>query len=183
MRRKTSVAAVLIAAVWLCGGCTDSDEERVATGRDLPDEILVEFVTEESDSGRLQWRLSAPEARRFNQKKVFLMSRPRIEFYDKSGALKTTLVSDKGEYSQETRDMLAYGDVVVTSIEGDVLETDSLRYVNTEDRIVSESFVKLTRDGNVITGYGLECDNNLSSVDIKRDVRARIISEDGEMDD
>lgn len=182
MWRRSTVALSLSLALWLSGGCGDSGNESVDTHGDLPDEIILDFVTEESDSGRLQWRLSAPEARRYNKKKVFLMTSPRIEFYGDGGVLKTTLVSEEGEYSQGTRDMLAYGNVVVTSVEGDILETDSLRYVNADGRIFSDSFVKLTRGGDVITGYGLECDNNLSSVDIKRDVRARIIGEEGEVD-
>ena len=179
---RAIVALALTVVVWLGGGCGQSDEERQGAQSDLPDEIIVEFVTEESDSGRLRWKLSAPQAERFNNKKVFLMDRPRIMFYDDAGVLKTTLVSQRGEYSQETHDMLAYGNVVVTSEEGDILETDSLRYVNADNMIVSDSFVKLTRGNDVITGYGLECDNELSSVDIKRDVRARIIGEEGQPD-
>ncbi len=179
---RAIVALALTVVVWLGGGCGQSDEERQGAQSDLPDEIIVEFVTEESDSGRLRWKLSAPHAQRFNKKKVFLMSRPRIKFYDDDGVLKTTLVSERGEYSKETHDMLAYGNVVVTSVDGDILETDSLRYINDDNKIVSDSFVKLTRGNDVITGYGLECDNELSSVDIKRDVRARIIGEEGQPD-
>ena len=109
------------------------------------------------------------------------MDNPKIEFFDKFGNLQTTLTSDKGEYFQTSRDMLAYGNVVVVSVEGDVLETDSLRYVNAEDRIVSDSRVKITRGRNVTTGVGLRCDHNLNSVEILKDVQAVII--DDETDD
>jgi LPS export ABC transporter protein LptC len=74
--------------------------------------------------------------------------------------------------------MFVYGEVVGTSLDGDVLETDTLRYLNVEDKIVSDSFVRLTRGNNVMTGYGLEADNRLSSVDIKRDVKATLVDED-----
>jgi LPS export ABC transporter protein LptC len=183
MRLKVSIAAGLTLAVWLSAGCGGDEGKSTATKSELPDEILVQFVTEETDSGRLSWRLSAPKATRYINKKVFLMTNPRIEFYDEAGILRTTLVSEQGEYLQGTRDMLAYGNVVVTTVDGDVLETDSLRYLNKEDKIVSDSFVKLTRHNDVITGYGLEADNRLNSVDIKRDVRARIIDDDGQTDE
>jgi LPS export ABC transporter protein LptC len=98
------------------------------------------------------------------------------------GNLQTTLVAKNGEYSLATHDLLAYGDVVATTIKGEILETDSLRYLNESDRIVSDSFVKLTRGGDVVTGIGLECDHTLESVDIKKDVRARIVEEDGKLD-
>ena len=79
--------------------------------------------------------------------------------------------------------MLAYGNVIVRSTNGDVLETDSLMWVNTQDKIISKSFVKLTQGRNVITGFGLECDPTLNSVDILRNVRARIIDENGDLEE
>jgi LPS export ABC transporter protein LptC len=72
--------------------------------------------------------------------------------------------------------------VVATTIKGEILETDTLRYLNEKDMIVSDSFVKLTRGRDVVTGIGLECDHTLESVDIKKDVRARIVEEDGKLD-
>jgi hypothetical protein len=47
---------------------------------------------------------------------------------------------------------------------------------------VSDSFVKLTRGKDVLTGIGLECDHTLESVDIKKDVRAVILEENGKFD-
>jgi LPS export ABC transporter protein LptC len=79
--------------------------------------------------------------------------------------------------------MLAYGDVVAVTFKGEVLETDTLRYLNQADKIVSDCFVKLTRGRDVVTGIGLEADHTLESVDIKKDVRARILEEDGKLDD
>jgi hypothetical protein len=70
----------------------------------------------------------------------------------------------------------------VTSVEGDVLETDSLLWDNTQKKILSNSFVKLTRDGDVVTGYGLECKEDLGTVDIKRDVKATVVDGKGDID-
>jgi len=173
---RPSAAVLLTVALLACGSDDEVGEGTVQS--DLPDEIITGFVTEESDSGYTQWRLSAPIARRFNQKKVFLMDSPTIQFFDENGQLKTTLVAQNGEYSQESHDMFVYGDVVGTSLDGDVLETDTLRYLNVEDKIVSDSFVRLTRGNNVMTGYGLEADNRLSAVDIKRNVKATLVDED-----
>jgi LPS export ABC transporter protein LptC len=163
--------------------CSQESPEKVSvqTRQDMPDEEFTDFVTQESDSGRVQWKLTAPKADRFSKRKLVLLENPVIEFYDKEGNLQTTLVSKVGEYSEETRDMLAFGDVVVRSVDGDQLETDSLLWSNTRDKILSNSFVKLTRGSDVVTGWGLECDQNLNSVDIKRDVEATISDESGQM--
>jgi LPS export ABC transporter protein LptC len=157
-------------------------QEAPVEGGQLPDETVTEFVTQETDSGRVQWKLAAPRALRYNARNVFVMDSPRIEFFDQMGNLQTTLVAKNGEYSLVTHDLLAYGDVVATTTKGEILETDSLRYLNEVDKIVSDSFVKLTREGDVVTGIGLECDHTLESVDIKKDVRARIVEEDGKLD-
>ena len=70
--------------------------------------------------------------------------------------------------------MLAFGNVVVTTTDGKVLETDSLYWNSDSSKIVTECFVRLTEGSDVVTGYGLECDPDLGTVDIKRDVRATI---------
>jgi LPS export ABC transporter protein LptC len=182
MRRGGSLLVTLALAVGL-GACDEKGAGNAPVqGTQLPDEIVTEFVTQETDSGRVRWKLAAPRALRYNTRNVFVMDAPRIEFFDRMGNLQTTLVARNGEYSLATHDMLAYGDVVATTTKGEILETDSLRYLNDTDKIVSDSFVKLTRGGDVVTGIGLECDHTLESVDIKRDVRARIVEEDGKLD-
>lgn len=171
----------MVLAVVVSWGCSaDSGEELTTKSADVPDEVIHRFTAQESDSGMVKWKLTAPLANKYTEKKTFVMDKPTIEFFKDDGTLQTTLTSENGRYFEETRDMLAYGNVVVVTVEGDVLETDSLRYLNTEDKIVSDSFVKLTRGNNVITGIGMECDHNLSSVDIKRNVKAQIVDEEGQ---
>jgi len=172
------ILAVLLAAMLLGVACGEDASEQPSVGNsDVPDEVITDFTTAETDSGRVAWTLNAPKAHKFNNRKVYLMDKPKIEFYDEFGNLQTTLTSDHGEYYQETRDLLAYGNVVVVSVQGDVLETDSLRYVTDVDQIVSDSPVKLTRGKSVMTGVGLRCDHELNSVDILKDFEATIIEE------
>jgi LPS export ABC transporter protein LptC len=178
LRQTLEIVAVLATAMSLVAGCSgDSSQHGAVENKDIPDEIVSDFVTAETDSGRVAWTLTAPEAYRFNSRNMFLMDDPRIEFYDEFGNLQTTLTSDKGEYFEASRDMLAYGNVIVVSAEGAVLETDSLRYVNADDQIVSDSHVKITRGRNVTTGIGLRCDHNLNSVEILKDVEAIIVDD------
>jgi LPS export ABC transporter protein LptC len=182
MRRKVERRGLFLAlmAVMALAACDGKDTQEAAV-RDpsVPDETVTDFATQESDSGRVQWTLKAPRADRFNARNVFVMDDPRIEFYDKLGNLQTTLTADKGEYLLDSHDMLAYGNVVAVSFKGEVLETDSLLYLNEADKIVSDSFVKLTRGNDVVTGIGLECDHTLDSVVIKKDVHAVVKEEDG----
>jgi len=173
------MAVVAVTLVLGCGAGHKS--EAPVQGVQVPDETMTEFVTQETDSGRVQWTLAAPRALRYNARNVFVLDNPKIEFFDEMGNLQTTLTAKNGEYSLLTHDMLAYGNVVATSTKGEILETDSLRYLNERDKIVSDSHVKLTRGRDVITGIGMECDHTLDSVNIKRNMRARIVEEDGKL--
>lgn len=185
MRRRASAPIAVALALCALWGLACDDEEKQASSikSELPDETVNDFRTQESDSGRVRWTVKAPHADRYNARNVFVMADPTIEFYDEMGNLQTTLTADNGEYSLSTHDMLAYGNVVAVTFKGEVLETDTLRYLNQTDKIVSDSFVKLTRGRDVLTGIGLEADHTLESVDIKKDVRARILEEDGKLDD
>ena len=180
MRRVDAWLAIVAALALACSEKKPKDVQVTKSG--APDETIAEFVTQETDSGRVQWKLAAPRATRYQARNVFLLDNPKIEFFDEMGNLQTTLTAKNGEYSTVSHDMLAYGNVVCTSTKGEVLETDSLRYLNEKDKIVSDSHVKLTRGRDVITGIGMEADHTLDSVDIKRNMRARIVEEDGKLD-
>lgn len=178
MRRRVDGWALIVIVLALACARKEAKDVPVDTTQ-TPDETIAEFVTQETDSGRVQWKLAAPRALRYSARNVFLLEKPTIEFFDEMGNLQTTLKATNGEYSVLTHDMLAYGNVVATSTKGEILETDSLRYLNETDKIVSDSFVKLTRGRDVITGIGMECDHTLDSVDIKKNMKARIVEEDG----
>jgi len=182
MSRFTNLAWLLGAAILAASGCSKEPAETITfeKGR-TPDEVFADFVTQETDSGLVRWKLTAPKASRFKEKQLMVLDRPTIVFYDDAGGVRTTLVSEAGEYNEAKRDMLAYGHVVVTSVDGDVLETDSLLWDNTRKMILSDSFVRLKRGRDVITGYGLECRDDLGTVDIKRNVNATVVDEEGEI--
>ena len=183
---RSGINKIFLILVFCLGAAACGEEPSGNTAFEkgaTPDEVFEDFVTQESDSGRVRWKLTAPLANRFNSKNLVLMDNPKIEFFSQTGELETTLTSDKGEYYQNTRDMLSYGNVVVVSTEGDVLETDSLLWVNKLNKIISHCFVTLKRGRDVMTGIGLECDQDLSSVDIKEQVEAKIIDEKGSQDE
>ena len=183
MRLSTRVLCFIGLLGFLAVGCSEEPGTITFEGGPLPDEVFTDFVTQESDSGLVKWQLNAPRASKFKKRNLVVLEKPVIKFYDDAGALQTTLRSDSGEYYDDSRSMLAFGNVVVVSVANDVLETDSLMWNNDDDRIVSNSFVKLTRGRDVVTGYGLECDQNLSSVNIKRDVKATFHDDGGETDE
>ncbi len=180
--RRAAVTLLVLCCAAALGSCQGKDADRgsIATA-DVPDQEFSDFKTLESDSALVKWTLKAPVARVYNARKLLVTDDPRIEFFDAAGQLTSILTSDKGEYNQVTHDLTALGHVVVTSIEGYVLETETLVWVEKLGEIHSEDFVKFTRGSDILTGYGLRGDPGLRDVEIKRDVKAYLRDEDGQL--
>lgn len=182
--KHSILTALWILSLLLAVSCNnEKSQDLPSLEQGTPDEIFTDFTTQESDSGLVKWRLAAPKASKFTAKNLILLETPTIFFFDADGALQTTLNSKHGELYQDSRDMLAYGDVVVVSETGDVLEADSLYWRDADEKIVSNTFVKLRRGNDILTGIGLECDYNLSAVNIKKNVQATIVDEKGSDND
>ncbi len=175
---------VFLTALILLFACTKETSQDIQDeNQDAPDEVFFDFVTQETDSGRAKWKLTAPKASKFNTKNLVVLEKPVIRFFDEEGKLQTTLTSDNGELYKESQDMLAYGHVLVRSVSGDFLETDSLYWMDAKSKIRSDSFVKLTRGNDIVTGIGMECNYKLSAVKIKKNIQATIIDEGNEINE
>lgn len=148
----------------------------------IPDQEARDFTLTESSEGRKNWTLWASYAAMYNDRNLVDAQTVRIEFFDDQGAKNSTLVADQGLVHQRTNDLEARGNVRVVTTSGVTLETDSLRWRNARRKIVSDAFVKVTRGGDVVTGYGFESDPNLEHFHLAREVRAEVRDEAGEVD-
>ena len=177
------IAAALCLAVLFvsCGEVKNSEQSLGA--RDIPDQQFADFTTYESDSGVVKWVLEAPVARVYNARKLLVTEQPRIIFFDERGETTSVLTADKGEYQQVSHDLTALGNVVVTSRQGYMLETESLVWVNGMEEIHTEDFVRFIKENDILTGYGFRSDPELQNVTIHRDVEAFLRDDEGVVKD
>jgi LPS export ABC transporter protein LptC len=148
----------------------------------IPDQEARDFTLTESSEGKKNWTLWASYAAMYNDRNLVDAQTVRIEFFDDQGAKNSTLVADQGLVHQRTNDLEARGNVRIVTTSGVTLETDSLRWRNARRKIVSDAFVKVTRGGDVVTGYGFESDPSLDHFHLAREVRAEVRDEGGEVD-
>jgi LPS export ABC transporter protein LptC len=134
----------------------------------IPDQEARDFTLTESDAGKKDWTLRAAYAAMFNREHKVDAKTVTIDFFDKEEALYSTLTADRGEI------------VHVTTKNGVTMETDSLRFLNRTGKILSNGFVKVTRQGDVLTGYGFESDATLEHFKLRREVRAEVRGAGGE---
>ncbi|MBI5554755.1 MAG: LPS export ABC transporter periplasmic protein LptC [Elusimicrobia bacterium] len=163
-------------ALLIMAGCKGKSK---AIGNDLPpvnsEQFLGKFSMVETQAGKKQWELEAARALLQEAEKRTKLEKLKLKFY-KEEKLTSVLIAEKGDINTETGDMEAVGKVVFTSDSEQVkVETDKLNWDNTRKKIVTDSFVKETRPGGMVTGYGLEAEPDLSRSIIKRDVKAQVI--------
>jgi LPS export ABC transporter protein LptC len=169
----------IAACIAICGCAGDEPVASRPTAGDLPTTEVRDFTLEESDQGKPAWILSSRYAAQFQNRGIIQARDVTIEFFDQQGAKYSRLTAKEGEVTQPRNDLEARGDVVVTTTDGVRIETSSLRYLNREQKIVSDAFVRLERNGTVVTGVGFESDPSLEHFVLKRRVQAQVQTTEG----
>ncbi len=162
-----------------CGKGSDTRPYQAAV--ETPDQQVGDFSLTESVQGTKKWTLWAQWAAIYNERAQVRARNVRIDFFEESGRKFSELKADSGIIYQRTNDMEATGDVVVQTEEGIRLETQSLKWLNASQKILSEDFVKITQGRDVLTGVGLVSDASLNEFEIKSQVQAFVVDEEGKL--
>lgn len=98
-----------------------------------------------------------------------------IDILDSLGETSTDIVGDSGVIREVKGVIHIYGNVVVITEDGTKLETEYLWWDSNTDRIKSDAFVKITtEDNDIVTGWGLDADNQLNSFKILNQVSGEV---------
>src|SRR5262245_60153256 len=172
--------AVLTALTVSLAGCERRGrvDPSVTTG-ELPDQEVADFSVTETDQGRPQWTMYARSASMFSSRNLIVAHGVRVDFFGEDGARSSTLTAREGELHQLRRNMVARGNVVLQTSEGTRMSTEQLRFLNREQKIVSDDFVRVERGGDVLTGVGFESDPRLEHFEFKRQVKATVRTQSG----
>jgi LPS export ABC transporter protein LptC len=142
----------------------------------LPDQEVEDFALTETNSGAVEWKLYAQHAAIFDVKNTITAHGVRVDFYDEKGKQSSRLTAREGEINQLSRDMTARGNVVLQNSDGARMSTQSLRFLNREQKIVSDELVRVERGGDVLTGVGFESDPDLKHYQFRTKVNATVRS-------
>jgi len=164
-------------AVAGCGG--DGDIPSQLAPSNAPDQEVRGFTLTESVGSVMRWRLTARSAATYRNKGVIVAQSVGIDFFDASGKPYSHLTADQGEIHPSTNDMVATGHVSIVTNAGTRVETPSLRFLNKEQRVVSEDRVTVRRGGDVLSGVGFESDPSLDHFEFKTKVSAQVKSATG----
>ncbi len=152
--------------------CVNSPEEidQVTQVDTLPDESTFEAVLLYTDSAKPKLKISAPELHRFQGDRPHseFPSGIKLEVFDSEGKAETTLTADYGEHYEEEDRLEVRDNVVVVNKDGHTLYTEHLIWDDQNDQIISEKYVKIVTEDEIIFGNGLEANRDFSKYRIKK---------------
>ncbi|HPF34588.1 LPS export ABC transporter periplasmic protein LptC [bacterium] len=184
MNRTVSMLLLLtLAACAAAVGCarerTEPDSPTAAAVADAvnpPDQELFDSVVTESRDGRRSWILHSDRTERWVDVDDAELYQVHMDFF-RADTLHSTLTSDRGRANSRTKDLFAWGNVVVVTRDGRRLETEELKYANADGRISNDVFNRFTRGEDVMTGYGMIATPDLDTFELLRDVKAEVRGE------
>jgi LPS export ABC transporter protein LptC len=140
--------------------------DETITSEELPDQESKNAKITFTEEGKLKAILFADNIKVIGNKNEKLLENVRIEFYNEEEIQTSTLTSLEGKIDDLTQDMYAIKDVVAVSDSGVTLTTDELIWKNKTKKIVTDKFVRIVSEEEIIEGYGFESDQNLTNYTI-----------------
>lgn len=168
------VAGGLVLATLQLMGCGEKVEvvTPVMYKGPLAETTNVEMLV--SDSARLQLRLKAPLEQQFENGDVVYPKSLKVSFYDKPGKIVVnTLEAKYAKIEKSTQLYTMRGDVrVANTPQQQTLTTQELFYDKLKRKIYTDTamFVRVQTPTEVLTGYGLQANEDFSLYKIRRPV-------------
>lgn len=154
--------------------CSNGQQEPSATATDTgeaveqPDQESWESTIILTRDGKRMAEVWAGYLASYNKRnETMLKDSVHVDFYDREGRHKSVLTSREGMVDNKTKNLTAFGNVVVVSDSGIVLETEELMWDNQKQKIISEVPVKFTTLIDTLIGDSFISDPDLVNYEIK----------------
>jgi LPS export ABC transporter protein LptC len=168
----------MAATACLAAACDDASKTTIGTSAasilDSADQVAFNSRTLVTDAGLLRAEIFADTTLVLEQSTRIAMRIVQGDFFNAQGSKDATMTADRADYDARIGSMDAYGNVIVTSVDGRVLKSPMLRYDSRQNQILSDSAFVLTEpDGKEMRGVGFRADPNLDVVTVLRLDRGR----------
>jgi len=166
---KLFLRMLLLLSFVVMFGCTEfqDDETDSAVAEEFPDQESWDATMFFTKDGNKKAILNAGYIAKFIKKKETLLKEGvKVDFYDNEGNHKSVLTSKEGKVFDNSQDMIAIGDVVVKSDNGNHLFCEELLWDNTKQKIISNVPVKITTKEDTLYGDTLISDPDLHDYEL-----------------
>jgi LPS export ABC transporter protein LptC len=172
------VAAAIVAAASLAAGACAESANTVTGGtfRDLPaDQIMFDLETDIKDLGVMRARLRADTAYVWDDSAKMVMHPVDLRLFDDNGGQTARLTATEGEHDTRTNIMVARGNVVLVTTEGNRrILTEELRYDPSIGRLWSDVHTVFYDGETRLEGEGFRADDRMNDVEVFKSVGENI---------
>ncbi|KPL15914.1 MAG: hypothetical protein AMS26_06405 [Bacteroides sp. SM23_62] len=161
-------------------GCSEKKTKMSSSAEEMPDQVIENTTMVFTIDGEKSTVIKAESVFKWLDKDLLKAKVLEVDFYDSLGEHASHLVADSGWVWEKRQYLEVMGDVLVATDEGMKLETQSLKWDPNISKIKTDDFVKITKGKDIITGYGLEAEQDLKNFKIKRLVKGKIQKKEDE---
>jgi LPS export ABC transporter protein LptC len=134
--------------------------------------MMKGFNLVQTIGGIKRLEVNAEEAQIYLKEKIMKFYDVKVKYFDKGKEI-SNLKSNEGVIYTDINEMELLGKVEIIAESNTKLETKKLRWIERDNKLFTDDFVKITRGDNVMMGYGMESDLNLENIVIK-EVKTKI---------
>ncbi len=156
----------LTAVTALTASCEDTGVRPTTTvqASDSADQVLEGFSHYVTNDGVRRSRVEADTAFYYEPTQVTELRNVKVVFFDLKGEEGSTLTAKRGTYRWQDGSMEATGSVLVVSPDGRRLTTESLRYDNATNQIMTDKQFSFDRGEEHLEGNSFRSDPDFRNV-------------------
>jgi LPS export ABC transporter protein LptC len=165
-RRRTICSILSVFSVFSVLSCEDTGVRPTNTVQapDSADQVLEGFSHYVTNEGIRRSRVEADTAFFYEPTQITELHRIKVVFFDLKGAEGSTLTAERGTYRWQDGSMEANGNVVVVSPDGRRLTTETLRYDNATNTIMTDKPFSFDRGAEHLEGNSFRSDPDFRNV-------------------
>ena len=163
-----ATAAAVAFVVYSCKG--KLAEAEVLNLAETPVQVVDDMFMQQTENGMVKMRAEAPRMEKYEKDSLDYELFPEGFFvygFDDTGKLETEIVADNARHQkfEDGRESWeAFGNVVVKNlINQEVMETDTLYWVQKNEKINTHCYVRMYSPDGFMQGYGMESDQRARS--------------------
>lgn len=149
--------------------CSNQESESYESNaeKNYPDQESWNTILTITNNGNKVGIVEASHLKKYSKKNLTLISEGlKVDFFNSEGKHTSVLTSEGGRVHDVKQDMIAYGNVIVVSDSGMTLYTDTLKWDNERQKIISEIPVKITSENDTLYGDSFISDPSLENYKI-----------------
>jgi len=170
-----SVTIILVILIAGCGNETVDNSSPTPLEQRLPDQVMTDSEIYLLRQGKRNGVIRSSLMKVYEKLDTVLLYQLEVKFYDSSGVHISTLTADSGVVTNKSSRMAVTGNVFAWTMDDKHLQTDSLRWDSESGMVATDGYVKIRRGDDRISGWGLQTDQRLENMVIKRDIEGDFI--------